>query len=669
MREQVIAVLLLQIALGVTARAAPAEREDAVLNSGHRSGAQRVASVRDGAVRVEYFYTDRDHGDHIEASWTLDAAGIPISYAAGGHDYLHAPVKERFEIRDGVARWSNAQGQGAGERDQRAFYMPSNPVPEYQGVLARALLSASGRSLPLFPSGTASIQLAGSLSVQRDGKLIEWRQYRISGLDFMPQAVWLDQDGNTAAVMGQFVSTICCGQDELAPTLLQAEDEFARSWHAQVAARVTRTPNGELIVRNARLFDPRDLSVSAGMSVVVRGDRIVRVARDADVTAAAGAEVMDAGARFLMPGLWDVHAHLAGVDGLLNIANGVTSVRDLANDLDIFLKRVARFDAGTEVGPRVLKAGFIDAEGPYAGPLPVRVKSLDEALRWVDWYADHGYVQIKTYMSIQPAWVAPLAARARERGLRYSGHVPANMSAAQFIEAGADEIQHFNYVELNFLFPRVRETTRMQNRFIEPAVHAVEITPDRREVRDFIDLLQRRKVVLDPTMSLLEERLASRPDQVRPGAEMLAGRAPLNVQRSLLGRPYDAPAGRQAAYSQAIPSMLRLVKALHVAGIRILPGTDMLAGYTLHHELELYARAGIPTGEVLKLATLTPAQVMGVDDRLGFIAAGMLADMVLIDGDPLQNISDVRNVDVVIKGGRLYASAEIEAALGLAPRH
>ncbi len=100
----------------------------------------------------------------------------------------------------------------------------------------------------------------------------------------------------------------------------------------------------------------------------------------------------------------------------------------------------------------------------------------------------------------------------------------------------------------------------------------------------------------------------------------------------------------------------------------MIPGTDALSGYTLHYELELYVRAGVPAAEVLRMATLTPALVMGVNKDRGVIAAGKLADMVLVDGDPAQNIRDIRNITTVIKGGKVYEPAAIEKALGIAPR-
>jgi imidazolonepropionase-like amidohydrolase len=329
---------------------------------------------------------------------------------------------------------------------------------------------------------------------------------------------------------------------------------------------------------------------------------------------------------------------------------------------------VARFDAGTEIGPRVLKAGIIDGTGPNAGPFATLADTPEQALGYVDWYVDHGYAQIKLYMSLKPELVPIIADRAHARGLRVSGHVPAFMSARQFIEAGADEIQHFNFVELNFLYPRVQDTTLMSARFIEVAKHAREFTPDEPAVREFIEFLKRHHTVLDPTMGLLEDRLTGGPSQVSPGLESVAPRFPPQVRRGLTGGAYEVPQGYEASYREAIPSMLKLLKALYDAGVTIIPGTDALAGYMLHHELELYVRAGIAPAEVLRMATLIPAQVMGVDRDVGVIAPGKYADMVLIEGDPTRNISDIRNVMTVIKGGKVFDAGALEGALGIARR-
>jgi len=664
------ALISLASLIASVAAAADAPPRDTVLMQGNRAGWQSVEHRSDGGVRTEFTYNDRSHGDHIVVSWSLDGAGIPLSYEARGVDYMKAPVDERFSRERGVARWKTAGEHGESTSAAGAFYWPANPPPEFIGVLARALLKAPGRTLALLPDGTASIEPAGTITIGAGDPAVEWTQYRIGGLDFMPVPVWLDRDGVTVASASLWLSTIAAGREDHAVELLEQQDRYDERWFGRLAAQLTHVPRNDLVVRNARLFDPRDLSVTPGTSVVVRGERIVRIGADAAVPAAADAEIVDARGRFLMPGLWDNHQHFDSVDGMLDIANGVTSARDMANDTRVFLKRVARFDAGTEIGPRVLKAGILDGHGPNAGPFEARalVDTPEQALAMVDWYADHGYAQIKTYMSLKPELVVSIAARAHARGLRVSGHVPAFMSAEQFIEAGADELQHFNYVELDLLWPRVRETTLMSQRFLEVGVHAAEFTPDEPRVHELIAFLQHHHTVLDPTLGLLEARLSGGPTQITPGLEDVAARLPLRVRRSLVGGAYEPPPGHEAEWRRAIPSMLALLKALHDAGVDIVPGTDALAGYLLHHELELYVRAGIAPAEVLRMATLLPARVMGVERDVGVVAAGKYADFVLIDGDPTRKISDVRNVALVVKAGNVFEPAAIERALGIAAR-
>jgi len=338
----------------------------------------------------------------------------------------------------------------------------------------------------------------------------------------------------------------------------------------------------------------------------------------------------------------------------------------MANDLESFPKRVARFDEGAELGPRVLKAGIIDGTGELAGPTTMRVDTAEQAIKDIDWYADHGYVQIRIYSSIKPELVPIMADHAHARGMRVSGHVPAFMSAKQFVENGADEIQHINFIELNFLFPEVKET-RNRDRFIKVAEHAREFTPDKPEVREFITFLKQHHTVLDPTMVAFEGLFCGDPTAITPGLEQIIPRFPPQVRRAMRSGALEVPPEKKDAYRESFPAMLRLLKALHDAGVTIIPGTDALAGYMLHHELELYVRAGIPAPEVLRMATLTSATVMGANKDRGVIASGKLADMILVDGDPIKNIRDLDKLTAVIKGGNVYDPAAIEKALGIAP--
>jgi Amidohydrolase family len=649
-----------------TAAAAP-RREDKILIMGSASGAQTVTQASD-STQAEYSFNDRGRGNHITASWKLDAAGVPAEYSGSGNDYMKAPVSESFHLSGGKASWQNRTEHGELAVKGESFYVPNNAPPEFTGVLARALLKAPQHKLPLLPAGEARLTPAGSVAVQgADGATVELQLYLISGLDFSPTPIWLDREGHTAALLSGWMAVLDGPYSASLEALVKAQTTVAEADSTALARKLTRIPAHDVVIRGARLFDPRDLSVTPAMSVLVRSGHIARVANDAELKPALDAQVINASGRFLMPGLWDNHQHFGDNDGALDLANGVTSARDMANNTDEFLARVARFDSGAELGPHVFKAGIIDGTGPLAGPTKMRVDSAAEARKDVDWYAEHGYGQIKIYSSVKPELVPIIADEAHARGLRVSGHVPAFMTARQFVAGGADEIQHLNFIVLNFLFDTVKDT-RGTARFTAVAEHAGELGPDTPQVQQFIAYLKAHHTVLDPTMNIFEGMFCGDPAAVTPGLEQIALRLPPQIRRGLLSEALAPPQGQEAAYRAAFPAMLKLLKGLYDAGITIIPGTDSLSGYTLLHELELYERAGIPAPQVLRMATLTSAQVIGVDRERGVIAPGKLADLILVEGDPSVRISDLHRITLVMKEGHVFDPQQIEKALGISPR-
>ena len=648
---------------------APAAREDQILLLGNPAGTQTVQVEAGGVTRGEYSFNDRGRGNHIVATWKLDSAGVPIEYSGSGNDYMKAPVEESFRLTGGKASWKNRTEHGERAVKGEAFYMPNSAPLEFTGVLARALLKAPGHELRLLPSGEASLTESGSVIVTTaEGAQVQLTQYLIEGLDLSPTPVWLDHQGRTAAFISGWFAVFDKPYAGAIEMLTAAQLNALNAWSASLSKRLTHIPAGDLLIHDARLFDPRDLSVTPHMSVLIRHGHIVRVVQDVDAPATStGMESVDAHGQFLMPGLWDNHQHFGDNHGALDLANGVTSARDMANDTDSFLERVSRFDAGTELGPHVFKAGIIDGTGPLAGPTKMRVDSAEEALKDVHWYADHGYGQIKIYSSVKPELVPIIADEAHSLGLRVSGHVPAFMTARDFVADGADEIQHLNFIVLNFLFDTVKDT-RGTARFTAVAAHAAELGPDNPRVREFIQYLKAHRTVLDPTMGVFEGLFCGDPAAVTPGLEDIVPRLPAQVRRGLLSDALAVPQGQEAAYKGAFPSMLKLLKALHDTGVRIIPGTDSFpSGYQLHRELVLYVRAGIPAPEVLRMATLTSAQVIGADRERGLIAPGKTADLILVKGDPSVHIEDLHHITLVIKDGHTFDPGKIEQALGITP--
>ena len=653
--------VLLMAALLAAAMSAQA-REDLVQIHGVVVGRQVLSTPKAGETQADYGFSERGRGDQLHAHWTLDSRGLPIHYEMQGNDYWKVPITESFKVADGRATWKNRVESGSVDWSSgtAAFYLPANAPPEFMGVLARALLKAEGHRLPLLPAGEARLERGPSVVDASKRKLT---LYRISGIEFTPIPVWLDDKGNTAGVVDDWFEVIDPQAKPVLPKLQAAQGEADQAWSAALAKAQTHVPKGDLLVRHARLFDPRDLSVSDDMRVLVRTGHIVRVERDDASGAPADAEVIDAAGRFLMPGLWDVHQHFAGTDGVFDLIAGVTNGRDMANDNEPLMARVKRFDSNTELGPRVVLAGIMEGTGPLAGPTDVRVETLEQARKAVDWYADHGYEQVKIYSSYPPALVRATADMAHARGMRVSGHVPAFMVAHQFIEAGADEIQHLNFIVLNF-FPEVADT-RSKDRYTLMAEKLQGLDFESAQFKDFVALMRSHHTVLDPTVSILEGLFSGKADQAPVALEGVLQRFPPVVRRKMLTGAVAVPAGKEEAYAQALPKLLKLIKRLHDEGITLMPGTDAFAGYTLHRELELYSQAGIPNAEVLRMATLVPAQVVGVSGLRGVIAPGKQADMILLDGDPLKHIGDIRRVWRTIKAGQVYDPAAMEQAMGM----
>jgi imidazolonepropionase-like amidohydrolase len=636
--------------------------DDDVRIHGVAVGTQKLQALPGGEMQADYGFSERGRGDRIHARWTLDAHGLPTRYDADGNDYWKVPLTEHFDVTAGKASWKNRIEDGSAAWSvPGAFYLPANAPPEFMGVLARALLKAPGQRLRLLPAGEAWLERG--TQVAAGGRTLTL--YRIGGIEFTPVPVWLDGKGATAAVIDDWFEVLGVPLQASLDKLQAAQNAADQAWSADVAKRLAHRPAGALMIRHARLFDPRDLTVRDDMRVLVRGEHVVRVDPDDASPAPADTEVIDAAGRFLMPGLWDVHQHFSGVDGTFDLIAGVTSARDMANDNEPLLARVKRFDSGAELGPRVVLAGIVEGTGPLAGPTPVRIENLAQAQAAVDWYAGHGYEQIKIYSSFPPPLVAPIADMAHARGLRVSGHVPAFMLAHQFIEAGADEIQHLNFIVLNF-FPDVQDT-RSKDRYTIAADKLQELKLDSPEFAGFMTLLRQRHTVLDPTLSVFQDLYSGAPGRCAHSLCAMIDRFPPVTRRRLLSGAVAVPPGKEAVYAQALPRLQQLLKTLYDGGVTLMAGTDSFAGYTLHNELELYVQAGIPAPEVLRIATLVPAQVLGAagPGQRGFIAPGRQADMLLVDGDPSKNIGDIRRVWRTIKAGQVYDPKALEQAMGM----
>jgi imidazolonepropionase-like amidohydrolase len=637
-----------------------------VLTMGAPSGQQATWTTADGKLHAFFQFNDRGRGPKTTTVLTVDANGFPTSEITDGNDYLKADVHEEFSIDAGNARWKNKAEQGQRKLAGSNFYVSMYGPPEESALLVRAALANEGK-LALLPEGEARVTKVQESDVEAARKKQRVTLYSVIGLDFSPNYVWLDESRQFFAAGERWFMVIREGWEASQDTLLKVQDEINQQRARDIAKRLAHHPEKGVLFQHANVFDTETAKILADQDVLVTGNKIssVNPAKKHNAGDLKQFQLVDASGKTLIPGLWDMHAHVSENDGLLNLAAGVTTVRDLANDTDALLARRRRIQDGSELGTRIILAGFIDGPGPYQGPTKVLAATEAEARAAVDNYVKLGYVQIKIYSSVKPELVPVIIDEAHKNGLRVSGHIPANMIASQCVKLGFDEIQHVNFLVLNF-FPEVKDT-QTRARLTEPAKLAARLDLDSPEVQAFARLLKEHHTTLDPTMSIFENDELSRPGQIPVTYAAVFRRLPTQVRRGMLGGGLPVPERMDETFKESFAKMVKLVGLLYKAGIPIEAGTDSLAGFTLHRELELDVQAGIPPAEVLKLATLGAARIMKKDAELGSIASGKLADLVLINGNPATNISDVRKTALVMKDGVLYNPTELYAELGIQP--
>ena len=456
------------------------------------------------------------------------------------------------------------------------------------------------------------------------------------------------------------------------------ESEVERLTAAQIEAegrllsampsRLGTAMPGLSVIRNARVFDSERARLLEGLRdvYVLRGRITAVLPAGAGQAGLQAARALDAAGRVLLPGLFDMHGHVYRWEGGLHLAGGVTTVRDLGNDNATLQRLVEETAAGRLFGPRIVPTGFLEGESPYSARNGLVVSELEGTKRALDWYAAHGYPQVKIYNSFPRQHLRDAVAHAHSLGLRVSGHVPAFMRAQEVVDAGYDELQHINQVMLNFLVDDKTDTRTLQ-RFYLPAAGTASLDFDGPAVQAFIRSLVERGVVVDPTLTTFDF-LRQRDGERSQAYAAILDHLPANVQRGFLSGGMEIPNERlHALYNRSYERMIDFVGRLHRAGVPLVAGTDAIAGFTLHRELELYVQAGIPAAEVLRIATWNGARYSRVLADRGSIEPGKLADLVLLDGDPTQDISAVRRVALVVTQGVSIDPSAVYRELGVKP--
>jgi hypothetical protein len=665
--------LLLSVLVGTLVAGRPAAAADAtyqysVLVHGKASGKMTTRVGGDGRVSIDYSYRDNGRGPDVKEEITLGPDETQRSHRLTGKSTFGAPIDESFTLEGKQARWQSVSDRGeAAVTAASAYYPVSEASPESLAILVRALGRAPGRRLAALPAGELTLQPVTESRLQSSGKTQLISLFAIKGLGFSPTYVWMTKEERPrlfALIYPGYFQLIDSSWEgkgrDIERLQVQAQSEALQG----LARRLAHRTEGTLLIRNARLFDAEKAKLLPPADVYINRDRIAAVYPTGSKTDPATATV-DASGHTLLPGLFDMHTHDDAWGAVLHVAAGVTSVRDMANDNGVLGELIGRINGGQSVGPRILPAGFIEGNSEHAAKHGFVADSIDDVRRAIDWYAQHGYKQIKLYNSFRREWVSDTTAYAHQRGLRVSGHVPAFMRAEEVVKLGYDEIQHANQLMLNFLV-KPGDDTRTLLRFYLVGDKAQGLDLDSTPVKRFIALFKSRGTVIDPTLAVFED-FKQRQGEVHPAYAAVADHFPVVQQRALRTNSMNITDENAGRFKAAFDKMAALVALMHKQGVPVVAGTDALPGFTLHHELELYVKAGIPAAEVLKIATWNGARYTGTLDRLGSLTPGKLADLVLVEGDPTTDITHLRKIRLVMKEGVIYYPAEIYPEMGVKP--
>jgi imidazolonepropionase-like amidohydrolase len=410
------------------------------------------------------------------------------------------------------------------------------------------------------------------------------------------------------------------------------------------------------------VIDATDPSPRPHQTVLVVGNRIAAVGPVDSVTIPANARLIDGAGKFVIPGLWDMHVHTVFPGGRqvlpLYLANGVTSVRDLAGDWTQILAWRAEIANGALVGPRIM------ASGPYleGGDVPIvhfSTKTPDEARAAIDTLLAMGVDVIKLHGQLSRETYLAAALYAKRLGLRVAGHVPTSVGVMDASDAGVGSIEHALQIPVSCT---PAESTALVPRF---PVQRVVGRCSSQDMAPLFAHLVRNNTWVVPTLVAAYE-VAHWPKTDLPG-DAFADYLPDTLRTyvaSIFPMLPDIPSDADVVGMQLFAKRLTLVSELHRAGVGVLPGTDAPLrnsppGFGLHEELRLMVQGGMRTFDVLRAATLEPARYFGMLDSLGTVAPGKVADLVVLSASPLENIENTRKIDLVLSNGRIHEPTKL----------
>ena len=451
--------------------------------------------------------------------------------------------------------------------------------------------------------------------------------------------------------------------------------------NAAVACDRRPATNQPVAITHVSVIDVVDGATHPDYTVLIVGNRITYAGAASSATVPSDARVIEGRGKFLIPGLWDMHVHsfvyvFSDFAGPLMIANGITGARDMGWYVDTTLRWKADIAAGREIGPRLVAGVRVD--GPVnKARFVAHVVTAEDGVRAVDTLArkKDGSSRadfIKTYSWVPRAAYFGIAGEAKKLNVPFAGHVPFSVSVVEASDAGQRSIEHEEDLSRacssqdSLLRARSGATGKLSNQLQEMRDQAAIMrrSYDPSKCRSVMATLARNHTWVTPTL-VIYQPFAHAFDSASTHPEW-AKYVPGIVQGGWVHRARSfAPA--DSLVVQSFFSFDRTGE-LNKAGVKLLAGTDtpeafVFPGFSLHEELELLVRSGLSPLEALRAATYNPAEYLGALDSLGTVGRGKVADLVLLDANPLTDIRNTRRISTVIANGRVFDRARLNELL------
>ncbi len=626
-------------------------------------GEETYATSREesGLVTAAKFeFTDRGTRVPLNATLTTSSDLTPQSFEIKGKTSRLSAIDTAVHIRAGEATIREGKQSRTVAVPKRFFAIAGYAPASVQMLLVRYWVKAGRpQSILALPSGELKIEPRGTDTVTFNGNPHILNRYSVGGVIWGHEMLWTDTDDNLVALISidaefDHFEAIREGYEASLGTFISRAAEDGLVQLGEINSRFAPAGKGPVAIVGGTLIDGTGRPPVLNSVVVMEGGRILGAGPKAKVKLPRGAERIDAKGKCILPGLWDMHAHFEQAEwGPVYLAAGVTTARDNANELEYIVAARDAIAAGIGLGPRLLLAGIVDGDGKQAIGV-IRANNEEEARAVVRRYHEAGFEQVKIYSSVKPEVVRAIADEAHRLGMTVTGHVPNGMTAFEGVEAGMDMISH--------LIPQVYMSAIPKNVKRMPGT-VPALNTEAPEVSKAVDFFRSHGTVLDPTMTVQElfwhdsSKFDFEPGIAKVAPE-LAG--PLKAT--------GVPSIVRGAVQPGFEGALKFLGLLHKAGVPIVVGTDQtVPGFSEYREMELFVQAGFTPMEAIQAATLSPARVMKLAQESGSVEPGKRADLIIVNGNPLRSISEIRKVETVFANGRRYESAALWRSVGFLP--